>query len=39
MDGCWSLPGGWAEVDLSIKENIIKEAKEEAGVEDYKNNL
>lgn len=32
MDGCWSLPGGWAEVNLSVKENIIKEAKEEAGV-------
>lgn len=32
IDGCWSLPGGWAEVNLSIKENIIKEAKEEAGV-------
>lgn len=32
IDGCWSLPGGWAEVDLSVKENVIKEAKEEAGV-------
>lgn len=32
IDGCWSMPGGWAEVNLSIKENIIKEAKEEAGV-------
>jgi ADP-ribose pyrophosphatase YjhB (NUDIX family) len=32
IDGCWSLPGGWADVDLSVKENIIKEAKEEAGV-------
>lgn len=32
IDGCWSLPGGWAEVNLSLKENVIKEAKEEAGV-------
>jgi ADP-ribose pyrophosphatase len=32
IDGCWSMPGGWAEVNLSVKENIIKEAKEEAGV-------
>lgn len=32
IDGCWSLPGGWAEVNLSIKENVVKEAKEEAGV-------
>ncbi|PRR82025.1 NUDIX hydrolase N-terminal domain-containing protein [Clostridium vincentii] len=32
VDGCWSMPGGWAEVNLSIKENVIKEAKEEAGV-------
>lgn len=32
IDGCWSLPGGWAEFNLSIKENVVKEAKEEAGV-------
>jgi len=32
VDGCFSMPGGWAEVNLSVKENIIKEAKEEAGV-------
>ena len=31
LDGCWSLPGGWAESNLSIKENVIKEIKEEAG--------
>lgn len=30
-DGRWSLPGGWVEVTLSIKENTIKEAKEESG--------
>lgn len=32
IDGCWSMPGGWAEVNLSVKENIIKESKEEAGL-------
>lgn len=31
LDGKWSLPGGWADVDLSLSENLIKEAKEEAG--------
>jgi ADP-ribose pyrophosphatase YjhB (NUDIX family) len=30
-DGLWSLPGGWADVNLSPCENIIKEIKEEAG--------
>ncbi len=33
IDGKWSLPGGWAEFDLSVKENVIKEVKEEAGLE------
>ena len=32
-DGRWSLPGGWCEVNLSIKENTIKEVKEEAGLD------
>lgn len=32
IDGKWSLPGGWAEVDLSLAENIMKEVKEEAGL-------
>lgn len=31
-DGLWSMPGGWADVNLSVSENIVKEAKEEAGV-------
>ncbi|MDR1834510.1 MAG: NUDIX hydrolase [Fusobacteriaceae bacterium] len=31
IDGRWSMPGGWADVDLSIRENIRKEAMEEAG--------
>ena len=33
IDGLWSLPGGWAEVNLSVSENLKKEAKEEAGAE------
>ena len=33
IDGRWSMPGGWAEFDHSIKENVIKEMREEAGVE------
>lgn len=32
IDGKWSLPGGWAEFDLSVSENVIKEVKEEAGL-------
>ena len=29
----WSLPGGWCDVDQSVTENTIKEAREEAGLE------
>ena len=32
-NGKWSLPGGWVDVDLSVKENTIKEVKEEAGLD------
>jgi len=32
-DGKWSLPGGWVDADLSVKENVIKEVKEEAGLD------
>lgn len=32
-DNLWSLPGGWADVNLSPSENIIKEIYEEAGFE------
>lgn len=32
-NGEWSLPGGWVEVNLSIKENTLKEVQEEAGLE------
>ncbi|MEX0289092.1 MAG: NUDIX hydrolase N-terminal domain-containing protein [Flavobacteriaceae bacterium] len=30
-NGTWSLPGGWVDVDESIKSNTIKEVKEESG--------
>ncbi|WEV52009.1 NUDIX hydrolase [Lactobacillus sp. ESL0731] len=30
-DGAWSMPGGWCEPNVSVKENCIKEAKEESG--------
>lgn len=32
-DGRWSLPGGWVDVFVSVKENTIKEVKEEAGLD------
>lgn len=32
IDGLWSMPGGWADVDTTLKETVIKECMEEAGV-------
>ncbi|GAY78986.1 ADP-ribose pyrophosphatase [Sporolactobacillus inulinus] len=32
-NGTWSLPGGWVDVDQSIKSNTKKEVKEEAGLD------
>jgi ADP-ribose pyrophosphatase YjhB (NUDIX family) len=32
-DGKWSLPGGWADVGYTPKEVIIKEFKEETGID------
>jgi ADP-ribose pyrophosphatase YjhB (NUDIX family) len=32
-DNKWALPGGWADIELSLSENIIKESLEEAGAE------
>lgn len=31
FDGKWALPGGYQDVNMSIRENIIKESSEEAG--------
>ena len=31
--GKWSLPGGWVDVNVSVLENVVKEAREEAGLE------
>jgi ADP-ribose pyrophosphatase YjhB (NUDIX family) len=30
--GRWTLPGGWADVNLTPGENVVKELREEAGV-------
>ncbi|RMC24619.1 MULTISPECIES: NUDIX hydrolase N-terminal domain-containing protein [unclassified Lactobacillus] len=30
-DNLWSMPGGWCEPNLSVRDNCIKEVKEEAG--------
>lgn len=32
IDGCWSLPGGWADIGYSPKEVVVKEVQEEAGL-------
>lgn len=32
-NGTWSLPGGWVDVNVSAKENVVKEVKEEAGLD------
>lgn len=32
-NGTWSLPGGWVDVNVSVKENTVKEVKEEAGLD------
>ena len=32
-DGRWALPGGWVDVNCSVRENITKEVKEEAGLD------
>ncbi|MBO5461460.1 MAG: NUDIX hydrolase [Ruminococcus sp.] len=31
--GMWVLPGGWVDIDMSIKQNAVKEVKEEAGLD------
>ena len=32
-NGTWALPGGWVDVNVSVKENVLKEVKEEAGLD------
>jgi ADP-ribose pyrophosphatase YjhB (NUDIX family) len=32
-DGCWSLPGGWADIGSTPAENALREVKEESGYE------
>ncbi len=31
-NGKWALPGGWVDIDKSIKENVVKEVREETGL-------
>lgn len=31
IDGNWSLPGGWADVNTSVSESVVRECLEEAG--------
>lgn len=33
LDGKWSLPGGWADIGCSPKETVIKECREETGLD------
>ena len=32
-DGLWSLPGGWVDVYESVRSNLVKEVREEAGMD------
>lgn len=32
-DSCWTLPGGWADIGLTPSECVIKEVKEETGLD------
>jgi ADP-ribose pyrophosphatase YjhB (NUDIX family) len=32
-DGCWTLPGGWADVNESPSESVVREVLEESGFE------
>ena len=34
-NGTWSLPGGWCDVNQSVAANVIKETREEAGLNVY----
>ncbi len=30
-DGCWTLPGGWADIGQSAAESVVREVREESG--------
>ena len=30
-DGCWSMPGGWTDVNESLAEGVVREVREESG--------
>ena len=32
-NGKWSLPGGWCDVNVSVGDNVVKEVKEESGLD------
>jgi ADP-ribose pyrophosphatase YjhB (NUDIX family) len=32
-DGCWTLPGGWADINESPAEAVVREVREESGFE------
>ncbi len=32
-NGTWALPGGWVDVNCTVRENTVKEVKEEAGLD------
>lgn len=32
LDGLWTPPGGWADIGISPRENVVKEVREEAGL-------
>ena len=32
-DGCWTLPGGWADIGSSPSLNVVREVREESGYE------
>lgn len=38
-DGRWTLPGGWADVGLSVSEVVVKEIREESGYETHARRL
>jgi ADP-ribose pyrophosphatase YjhB (NUDIX family) len=33
LDGFWSLPGGWADIGSSPRENVVREVLEETGLQ------